>query len=888
MSKQFISALSIIGFLHLNAVQATPPSDLLISEYLEGSSNNKAIEIYNGTGTNIDLTAGDYRIEMYFNGKTSVGVTIHLTGQVANGQTFVLAHASSQAPLLAKANQTGTGNWFNGNDAIVLKKGEIILDVIGQVGVDPGTQWGSGYLATQDSTLVRQSNVCQGDTHPEDAFEPAQEWVGFASDTWDNLGQHTATCTEIITSCGDTATPIHTLQGEHQASLEVGKIHTIEGVVTAYWPSLAGFFVQEEDSEQDANPETSEAILVRDNPLAVTPGDVVRLTGQVTEYQDVTELTHLNQATVCSQGADLPAAITLNLPVEKWEAYEGMRVFLPQPLTVVDNYNLGRYGEVVLSFGRLQAPTNATTPGKAAIALQAENDRHRIILDDASIRQYPDPIPYPDPELMATHSLRNGDTVTGLTAILSDRNGDYRLYPTSPPIFVSENPRSPKPEPVGGLVKVASFNVLNYFNGDGLGGGFPTARGAHSESEFNRQRQKIGQALVAMQADIIGLIEIENDGYGEHSAIQDLVNALMEQGETYAFVNPGLSRLGRDAISVGLLYRPAQVVPVGAPVTKSDGAFARANRQPLVQTFKHLATQEQFTVAVNHFKSKGSDCAEDPDTGDGQGNCNQTRVQAAQQLTAWLATDPTGSGDPDILIIGDLNAYAMENPIATIKAAGYTDLIANFVGHEAYSYVFEGQAGYLDHALASSSLAPQITGTTEWHINADEPPVLDYHEENKSPAQLVKLYHADSYRASDHDPVIIGLIPPKSCQPALYSNETRQIHLPEVAIPAFADVGGQKIQRMDLYSAVLTIPFGFADFELSSWSFLKTIAAVTPCYAQFFPEEGSLKIPMLQVPTLTPYLKNEIVSGPVVECQASLQQSVVRPEVFSLIEWECR
>jgi len=183
------------------------------------------------------------------------------------------------------------------------------------------------------------------------------------------------------------------------------------------------------------------------------------------------------------------------------------------------------------------------------------------------------------------------------------------------------------------------------------------------------------------------------------------------------------------------------------------------NRPALAQTFAQQTTVEKVTVVVNHLKSKGSPCDAlgDPDTGDGQGNCNMTRTHAATALSVWLATDPTGSGDPDILIIGDLNAYAKEDPITILTHAGYTDLFATLVGVAAYSYGFAGQFGYLDYALSSASLTPQVTGVTEWHINADEPPVLDYNTEFKSANQVNTLYAPDPYRASDHDPVLVGL-----------------------------------------------------------------------------------------------------------------------------------
>ncbi len=147
----------------------------------------------------------------------------------------------------------------------------------------------------------------------------------------------------------------------------------------------------------------------------------------------------------------------------------------------------------------------------------------------------------------------------------------------------------------------------------------------------------------------------------------------------------------------------------------------------------------------------------DPDTGDGQGNCNLTRLAAAIAEANWLATDPTSSGDPDFLLIGDFNAYLMEDPITALQSAGYMDLIDTFVGADAYSFVFQGQSGYLDHALSNPSLTSQVAGTTEWHANADEPIVLDYNTEFKSPNHVITLYAPDAYRSSDHDPLIVGL-----------------------------------------------------------------------------------------------------------------------------------
>ena len=370
-------------------------------------------------------------------------------------------------------------------------------------------------------------------------------------------------------------------------------------------------------------------------------------------------------------------------------------------------------------------PTNVITPGVDAVAMQAANDLNRLIINDGSTLQNPDPIIYPSPELSAARTLRGRDVVSDVLGVLtyswsgSSGSDSYRVHPVKIPTFTSTNPRPTAPDPISGTVRVASFNVLNYFNGDGLGGGFPTERGASTLPEFERQRAKIVSAVLAMEADVIGLVEIENDDYGPNSAIQDLVNGINDEappGTIYDFVDPGFA-LGGDAIKVTFIYRTETITTVGPATTTLQAPFS-SYRPPLAQTFEELATGERFTAAVMHFKSKGCTGASgnDADQGDGQGCYNATRSQMATVLTDWLATDPTGSGDPDFLVIGDLNAYAMEAPITLIESAGYTDLVEGYVGEDAYSYVYYGQAGYLDHALANSSLAARVTGVTVWRI----------------------------------------------------------------------------------------------------------------------------------------------------------------------------
>jgi predicted extracellular nuclease len=565
--------------------------------------------------------------------------------------------------------------------------------------------------------------------------------------------------------CGDPATFIHVIQGNGATSPEVGNSHVIEGVVVGDFQGsdqLDGFFIQEEDAQADADLMTSEGIFVYDPALIldVNVGDVVRVLGEVAEYYDFTELTSVTDMALCPPGGSATAA-TVTLPIDdlaQWEQSEGMLVTIPQTLYATDNYNQGRYGEVELSVGdRLDNPTNVVPPGAPALDLQAQNDRSRILLDDGSNVQNPATAPY----IGEGGTLRAGDTIPGLTGVLAYGYGVYRLHPTAEVSFTRVNTRDAAPPSVGGRLKVASFNVLNYFTtidtGDlicGPSGGLD-CRGADSEEEFTRQRDKIISAISTMDANVIGLMEMENNASAAIQNLVDGLNAVAGAG-AYAFIDTG--PIGTDAIKVALIYKPGTVTPVGGFAildSSVDPLFLDTkNRPTLAQTFTENATGETFTVVVNHFKSKGSDCndVDDPDTGDGQGNCNLTRTNAAIALTNWLATDPTGSADPDFLIIGDLNSYALEDPITAIKSAGYTNLIEAFIGAEAYSYVFEGQSGYLDHGLSTPTLAPQVTGVVEWHINADEPSALDYNDYNQP-----YLYQSDPYRASDHDPVIVGL-----------------------------------------------------------------------------------------------------------------------------------
>ncbi|RQU88431.1 endonuclease [Burkholderia cenocepacia] len=577
-----------------------------------------------------------------------------------------------------------------------------------------------------------------------------------------------ATAAPVSANCGGSTTPIADIQGAGAPSPLAGQNASIEAVVTADFggtDGFGGFFVQQADAQRRNQPGVSEGLFVYAPKARAKAGDLVHVTGKVEEKYGQTQLTLQGAIAVCANGQTVTPA-TLTLPVDSpsaFAAYEGMLVRLPQTLSVTDNYELGRYGSVMLSNGRLRTPTSVVPPAQAQTQIDA-NARNRLILDDGSNKQNPATVPYPAPGLSAANTLRAGYTVRDVEGVLEVRYGAWRVQPLPgaavPTFDARSNPRTiaPARDPKSNL-RVASFNVLNYFNGNGLGGGFddPNNRGAKTFQEFQRQEAKIVSALKAIDADVIGLMEIQNNGYGELSAVRQLVAKL---GNHWRVVDPGTSRLGGDAITVAMIYDSRKVEPVGRAATL---AIDDKNRQPLAQSFRLVNGNKQaLTVAVNHLKSKNCPDAanDDLDQGDGQGCWNPTRTRAAAKVADWLAGNPTGVKSQGVLLIGDFNSYTYEDPIRALESRGYRNLVARWIGANAYSYVYNGEAGYLDHALATLPLASHVKAVHEWHINADEPLALQYTLAYKSAEQQKTFYAADAYRSSDHDPVLIDIALP--------------------------------------------------------------------------------------------------------------------------------
>ena len=558
------------------------------------------------------------------------------------------------------------------------------------------------------------------------------------------------------------------VQGRGARSPYEGREVSVQGVVTGNFVNgLEGFFMQDASGAEDGDPATSDGLFVvwkRDAQPKVRRGEKLQVSGRVAELGSRSPtLTALVDARIEVLGRAAVRATTLERPparAQDWESLQGMWLRLPGPLVISSNRNLTRYGELHLAFDqRLRVPTDIAAPGAKAQAVAEDNQRRGLIIDDARRSEHPTRFWFLDQPPSDEQTLRAGSQVYGVEGVLDARFGSWRLQLTEKIARIESAPRPAPPVLPQGL-RLASVNLLNLFNGNGRGGGFPTERGASSLQEYQRQRDKQVAVLATLQPDIVAVSELENDGDGERTALADLLRALNqalgEQGDYRGVVGGG-----RDSpIRVGLLYRAGRVEPIGEPAELVTGPFSNGSRPPLAQSFVDVASGRRLTVVANHFKSKGS-CPEDGegepgdrDQGDGQGCWNASRVSAARALDLWMKSDPTGADTPHRVLLGDFNAYTREDPLRLLRSLGWRDALpirGDAQGH--HSYVFNGQAGSLDHALVSPGLAGALTAALVWQINSDETDWFDYNLERRPP----DVYRPLPLAASDHDPLVVVL-----------------------------------------------------------------------------------------------------------------------------------
>ncbi|MCG3141817.1 MAG: hypothetical protein HDKAJFGB_03144 [Anaerolineae bacterium] len=624
----------------------------------------------------------------------------------------------------------------------------------------------------------------------------------------------------VGTILNDDLLKIHDVQGNGAVSPMVGSNVTVEGVVVASFQGstqLKGFFLQEEDTDADADPLTAEGVFVYCNtcPTAVVEGQRVQVTGAVSEYFGLTEITasSASDVVVTDAGNNLAqvTAAAIDLPIvgsvdTYYEAREGMLVNFIDALSVSEYFELERYGQIVLTEGgRSFTFTEKNAPDGPGYAAHLDALAHRkIILDDDNNTQNA-ALSSPDGSQAIYHPranggfsvgvqgvdfFRGGDLVNDLTGVLDYSASAWRIRPTNAhPVAFTVNNARPAAPVINAAIKAVGMNLLNYFTTiDTTSGntgpcgpsGTLDCRGADSAAERARQRERASIVICSLNADVYALVELENTT--PSNTITDLlgaVNARCGGTQPYTFVNTG-GTLGSDAIRVAIIYRSDVLSPIGSPLVDLDPIHSRP---PTAQTFEVIkwsnpAYGERFTVIANHLKSKGCSNATgaDLDQGDGQGCYADRRVQQATRLLTWIngTVIPAAGGDTDVLLLGDFNSYGQETPITTLTGGGYVDVESARLT-DSYSYLFNGELGHLDYAFASASLNAKVQGIEVWHINADEASTLDYNdairdtgeapfEEKPDGSALVPprvVYEANSpYRASDHDPVIIGLFSP--------------------------------------------------------------------------------------------------------------------------------
>ncbi|TXS94152.1 ExeM/NucH family extracellular endonuclease [Parahaliea maris] len=723
---------------------------------------------------------------------------------------------------------------INGDDAIELFHNGVVVDLFGDINVDgSGQPW--EYL---DGWAARD-----GALGPSATFDISQ-WQFSGPNALDDFSDNLAAANSVPVA-GASGEPgsepepepaplqlISAIQGtpDTQGSNRFGDTDVsplieqqvqVDAIVVGDFQDgdvdsgreLRGFFLQEESADEDGDPASSEGLFVYDTGFGVdvSLGDRVQVTGTVTQYFGETQLADLSEVVVVASGlldqvtvADitLPAAATSTAQDGSFqpdlEAYEGMLVRFPGILQVTEQYQLDRFNEIKLVAGeRPYQFTQLNTPDSALYQqFQQDLGARRITYDDglsvqnAAIDQLDGFAPYNE----AT-AVRMGDTVTGLTGVLdykwagnsaSGATWRVRAHSDGANTFVSTSVRPLAAPGVAGNLSIASLNVLNFFTTLDIGSNTTALghdpRGADSAEEYQRQLAKTVAAITSLDADLLGLVEIENafDTVNDGStAIEVLVSALNTRlgAGVYDYVYPGSSFVGGDAIATALIYKPAvlRIVPGSQPALLDDSVAATlpgfgahdfeadpvfegeaTNRVPLATSFEHRETLQTFTAVVNHFKSKGPSSLEDEaspnyDVGDGAGFWNARRDTAARALLTWLVSAPTGIDTANTVLLGDLNSYASEDPVQRLLAGGFSSVEPS----DAYSYVFDGQIGTLDYILLSAALAPSQAAAATWHINADEADALDYNLDFGRDASWFDP--STPTRNSDHDPLLVGL-----------------------------------------------------------------------------------------------------------------------------------
>ncbi|WP_026264755.1 ExeM/NucH family extracellular endonuclease [Arthrobacter sp. 135MFCol5.1] len=801
---------------------AAGTSPVVINEaYLSGGSSgaaykNKFVELYNSSNAPVSLDGWSVQYRSA-TGTAAPSAVAALSGSIpAKGYYLVQggSNGANGADLPAPDLVAGALNFGGSGGTIVLAKQPTAVGLPTGSAVEPA---GVADLLGYGSSNTFETKAAAAPASNTDV--KSLNRTGGA-DSNSNAADFTLSAAITPTSSGGTApdpTPvpdpvdktIAEIQGTGVESPLAGAAVTTKGKVTAAFPTggLNGYYIQTPGTGGDlsaTNHSASDGIFVYSPATvgSVQAGDYVQVTGTVAEYYGMTQLnvTAATGLTKLSEAAPevKPTVFTLPAGEAFRESLEGMLLAPQGPMTVSDNYSLNQYGEIGLAGGTtaLEQPTAVAPYGSAEYAaVVADNAARGIKLDDGSSTNFlkdattkAEVLPY----LTTADPVRVGSPVSFSTnVVLGYANNSWKFQPLThlteankatvqPARFGAT--RTEAPAAVGGNLKLASFNVLNYFptTGDQIAGckfytdragnpitvsGGCNVRGAANAENFKRQQDKIVAAISKSGADVVTLMEVENSaqfGKDRDDALAKLVEALnIPTPGIWDYVRtpanaPPLA--DEDMIRTAFIFKKAAAEPVGESIIHNDTVAFASARKPLAQVFKPVGAPDdkKFIAIANHFKSKGSAATPD-DTDKGQGNSNLARTAQAQSLLAFADELQKSKATDKVFLIGDFNSYGKEDPINVLTGAGYVnqdDKARNADGTAKHSYLFGGLVGSLDHILASPAANAVVTGADIWNINSVESVALEYSRYNNN---VTDYYAPDQFRASDHDPVVVGL-----------------------------------------------------------------------------------------------------------------------------------
>jgi 5'-nucleotidase len=800
-------------------VAAAETSHVIINEaYVNGGSanasyKNKYVELYNPTSADINLTGWSLQYRSSTGQVAPTGLAT-LSGTIKANDYFLIKGNSNGVVGrdIPTSDADASGFSFAGGGGTL-----ILSDQAARLPADLATGSLVGTANIVDLLGYGSSNTFETAASSAASVSTSLNRTEFA-DTNSNAADFTrADPTPIGTGGGDEPPPppadsgtktIAEIQGEGATSPLVGTTVTTTGKVTAAYPTggFNGYFIQTPGTGGDLDMATHKA---SDGVFVYSPatdadvkiGDYVQVTGLVKEFGGASDTATTTEIDVPAGGmtplteatAEVKAAvISVPTSVQKRETLEGMLVAPQGDFTITDNYTLNNYGELGLATGKtpLVQPTAVAPYGSADYtAAVTENAERAIKLDDGASTNFLSaggsvvPLPW----LSQETPMRIGSTAEFTAPVIFDnRNNAYKFQPLEAltpanagsvqPIVFGNN-RQDAPQPVGGDLKVASFNVQNYFtetgdknpacqfytdyNGNKISvRGGCDQRGAADAENLLRQQDKIVAGINASGADVLSLEEIENSakfGKNRDSALSTLVDALNEEtpGAWDYVRSPAADQRPavevEDVIRTAYIYKKNVAEPVGDSVILDDEAFTGIARQPLAQSFKLVGAEDSSKVLliVNHFKSKGSAIGNDTDQG--QGNSNLARTAQAEALIAFSTQLQADQGTDKVLLMGDFNAYGFEDPIKVMTDAGYVDQDPKTGKH---SYSYGGMVGSLDHVLASPAAEAMITGADIWNINSAESIAMGY---SRYKYNATDFYTPSAFAASDHDPVVVGL-----------------------------------------------------------------------------------------------------------------------------------